>query len=260
MRQQTVSQITRQLSAVVSKRVGLAVGLWGEPGIGKTYAARTILEGVPCRHVTLHATANAKQIVSAIPRAKSLPSWVAAQLERVERGDGLEPETLAALLGGSAPFVLHFEDVHEADPQRSALIEGLARAVGQIRGVALLVTSRNELPQPFINHRLEPLSRIETVNVLTTELKSAMPESGLEWLLTRTRGNPLFMLEFSRYLRRQGFLWSDGESWHWRAPASDFVPVTVETVIAQFIAGLRISNDAQVALRARAMLPSQLND
>ena len=259
MRQQTVSQITRQLGAVVSKRVGLALGLWGEPGIGKTYAARTILEGVPCRHVTLHATADAKQIVSAIPRAKSLPGWAAAQLERVERGDGLEPQTLAALLLANAPFVLHFEDVHEADPQRSALIEGLARAVGQIRGVALLVTSRNELPQPFINHRLEPLSRIETVNVLTTELKSAMPESGLEWLLTRTRGNPLFMLEFSRYLRRQGFLWSDGERWHWRAPADDFVPITVEALIAQFIAGLTISDGAQVALRARAMLPSEMN-
>lgn len=259
MRQQTVSQITRQLGAVVSKRVGLALGLWGEPGIGKTYAARTILEGVPCRHVTLHATADAKQIVSAIPRAKSLPSWAAAQLERVERGDGLESETLAALLGGSAPFVLHFEDVHEADPQRSALIEGLARAVGQTRGVALLVTSRNELPQPFINHRLEPLSRIETVGLLTTELKSALPESGLEWLLARTRGNPLFVLEFSRYLRRQGFLWSDGERWHWRAPAGDFVPVTVEAVIAQFIANLTLTAEARAALRARSVLPTELN-
>lgn len=259
LRQRAVARIAHQLSAVVSRRIGLALGLWGEPGIGKTHAARVVLEGVPCRHVTLHATADAAQIVGAIPRAKSLPGWVVAQLERVERGDPLEPQTLAALLLASAPFVLHLEDVHEADPQRVALIEGLARAVGQTRGVALLVTSRNELPAPFLNHRLEPLTRTETVGVLTTELKSALPEASLEWLLSRTGGNPLFALEFSRYLRRQGFLWSDGERWHWRSPTDDFVPITVEALIAQFVSSLTVSNDAQIALRARALLPSQLN-
>jgi tetratricopeptide (TPR) repeat protein len=259
VREQIVSQITRQLGAVVSKRIGLAVGLWGEPGIGKTHAAHAILEAVPCRHVTLHATAQMDQIVRTIPRGKTLPDWVEAQLERVGRGDSLEPGTLAGLLSASAPFVLHLEDLHEADSQRSALIQGLARVVGQTRGVALLVTSRSEVPKPFMNHRLEPLSMIETLGVLRAELNAVMPRDGLEWLVRRTRGNPLFVLEFSRYLRRQGFLWSDGERWHWRAPAGDFVPVTVEALIAGFVAGLTISSEAQTALRARAILPSELN-
>ena len=256
MRQQAVSQITRQLSAVVSKRVGLAVCLWGEPGIGKTHAARAILEGIACRHVTLHATADAAQIARALPRAKSLPLWVEAQLER---GRFLEPDTLAALLAASAPFVLHLEDVHEADPAQLALIEALARSVARTRGVGLLVTSRTELPQPFLSHRLEPLLDSETATVLEAELNAPLPRDGLAWVLTRTRGNPLFALEFLRYLRRQGFLWSDGDRWHWRAPAGDFVPITVEAVIAQFIANLALTPEARAALEARSVLPTELD-
>lgn len=256
MRQQTTLKIARQLGAVVSKRIGLAICLWGEPGIGKTHAARAVLEGMVCRHVTLHATADVAQIARALPRAKSLPLWLESQLER---GAGLGPDTLSALLAASAPFVLHLEDVHEADPAQLAMIETLAKTVARTRGVGLLVTSRTELPPPFLSHRLEPLLEIETATVLETELRGPVPRDALAWVLTRTRGNPLFALEFLRYLRRQGHLWSDGQRWHWRAPAGDFVPITVEAVIAQFVADLRLTPEARVALGARSVLPTELN-
>jgi tetratricopeptide (TPR) repeat protein len=263
VRQDVVSQAARQLSAVVSKRVGVAVGIWGEPGIGKTHAAHAVLERVPCRHLSLHATTDSAQIVAALPKARTLPAWAQAQLTRLERGEPLEMgtfvATLAAALGALAPFVLHLEDVHEANPERLELIQSLARTVTRTRGVALLATSRAELPEPFRNHRLEPLSGEETAALVQQELKAEAPRDGLEWLFGRTHGNPLFTLEFARYLTRQGFLWSDGQRWHWRTPPEDFMPITVDALISQLTLGLTANPETQAALEARAILPGELS-
>ncbi len=263
MRQDVVSEMAKRLGVVVSKRVGLALGLWGEPGIGKTHAAQQMLERVPCHHLTLRATMSEAQIAAALPRAKTLPAWVVAQLGRLERGEHVEKSTfsatLAAVLTALAPFVLHLEDLHEVSPQRLGLIVTLAQAIGRTRGVGLLVTSRSELPAPFRNHRLEPLTLQETADLLEQELQSAVPPDGLGWVYQRTWGNPLFTLEFLRYLIRHGFLWSDGHHWHWRAPPDEFVPVTVEALIAQFAATLTLSPAARTALGARVSLPSGLD-
>jgi tetratricopeptide (TPR) repeat protein len=261
-RQDVVSQIAQQLGAVVSKRVGMAVGLWGDPGIGKTHTVHTIFERVPCRHISLHATTSISQIAAALPKARTLPAWGQAQIARLERDEPVEKSavvaTLAAALGALAPFVLHLEDLHEAKAERLELITALARAVTRTRGVGLLVTSRTALPEPFRNHRLEPLRLAETAALLEHELKSKVPQDGLEWIFGRTQGNPLFTLEFLRYLIRQGFLWSDGQSWRWRAPGDDFMPVTVEALIEQLRLNLAVSPEVQATLEARTMLPSEL--
>lgn len=263
MRQDVVSDMARRLGVVVSKRIGLAVGLWGEPGIGKTHAAQEILERVPCHHLTLRATLGEAQIAAALPHAKTLPAWVIAQLGRLERGEYVEKATFSATINAAltavAPFVLHLEDLHEVSPERLELIVALAQAIGHTRGVGLLVTSRAELPAPFHNHRLEPLTLQETADLLERELQSAVPQDGLGWIYQRTWGNPLFTLEFLRYLIRHGFLWSDGHDWHWRAPPDGFVPVTVEALIAQFAASLILSPEACTALGARVSLPSGLD-
>jgi DNA-binding SARP family transcriptional activator len=257
VRQDIVSNVARQLGAVVSKRIGIVVGIWGEPGIGKTHAAHAILERVPCRHLTIYATANGAQIAAALPRARAIPSWAQTQLARLERGDHLAPDalgqTLAATLSASAPFVLNLEDVHEADPERFEVIEALARAVVRTRGAGLLVTSRSEPPAPFLNHHLEPLSVVETAALIEQELKAEAPRDGLEWVFARTRGNPLFALEFARYLRRQGFLYSDGERWRWREPPHSFVPVSVEALLMQVIEHLATPT-LRAVLEARAIL------
>ncbi len=261
-RQDVVSQIAQQLSAVVSKRVGMTVGLWGDPGIGKTYAAHMILARVSCHHLSLHATTSASQMLAALPKARTLPGWVQAQFTRLERDELIEKTafvaTLATALSGLAPFVLHLEDVHEVDAERLELIVSLAHALTRTRGVGLLLTSRSELPGPLRNHRLEPLSRAETAALLAQELKAEPPKDGAEWVFERTRGNPLFTLEFLRYLIRQGFLWNDGQRWHWRAPSDDFVPITVEALIEQLSLNVAVTPEVRAALQARAMLPSEL--
>ena len=186
MSQDVVLQLARQLNVVVSKFLGTAVGLWGEPGIGKTHAASEILSRLQCHHLTLHATTGAAQIVVALPQAKKLPAWVQTQLLRLERGEQLENTTfaamLAAILSALAPFVLHLEDAHEANAERLELIVTLAQSISRTRGVGLLVTSRAELSAPFRNQKLEPLSFLESAALIEHELKSQAPDDGLEWI------------------------------------------------------------------------------
>lgn len=262
-RQDRVAHLARQLGAVISRRVGLAVGLWGEPGIGKTHAALEVLGRVPCRHLTLHATVGVVNLAQALPCPKTLPDWARSQLERLGRGEVLAPNalahTLVHTLAASAPFVLHLEDLHEADPERLELVKALARAVVGTRGVGLLVTSRTELPPPFLGRCLEPLSSEEMAALIAQELKGGVPPDGLGWVYARTGGNPLFVLEFARYLRRQGFLWSDGERWHWREPPKDFVPVTVEALVLELVSSAASTPQARVVLEARAILPGALD-
>jgi tetratricopeptide (TPR) repeat protein/DNA-binding SARP family transcriptional activator len=124
--------------------------------------------------------------------------------------------------------------------------------------VGLMVTSRREPPEGFRNHRLEHLQTSETTLMLEHELGASLPAVGLEWIQSRTQGNPLFALEFLRYLTRQGFLWSDGKRWNWRAPSNDFVPITVEALIGQLTSSLRGTPQTQAVLEARAILPPEL--
>lgn len=49
--------IQKYLSAVLSKRGVQAVGLWGEPGVGKTHLAKALLQETPCRSFSLQAAA-----------------------------------------------------------------------------------------------------------------------------------------------------------------------------------------------------------
>ncbi len=255
-------QLARQLNVVVSKFVGTAVGLWGEPGIGKTHTAREVLSRVQCRHLSLHATTGAVQIVTMLPQAKKQPVWVQAQLARLERGEQPGNSTfaalLAAILSALAPFVLHLEDAHEASVERLDLIVMLAQSIARTRGVGLLVTGRSEPSAPIRNHKLEPLSFLETAALIEHGLNAPAPNDGLEWVFGRTCGNPLFTLEFVRFLNRQGFLWSDGESWHWRKPPEDFMPMTVEALISQLTLGLTTTPEIQAVLETRAILPDHL--
>ena len=262
MRSEFVSQLVRSFGVVLSRRAGFSLGLWGEPGIGKSFTAQAILHDVSCQHLSLHATTPTASLARALPRAKKLPAWAERQLERLSDNEHLEPEalanTIAATLAGLAPFVLYLEDLHEANPERLEVVRRLALVVGRTRGVGLIVTGRTAPPEGFRNHRLGLLEAEETSVMLERELGASLPAAGREWIQARTHGNPLFALEFLRYLTRQGYLWSDGKRWNWRVPSNDFVPVTVEALIGQLTSNLRVTPQAQAALEARAILPSEL--
>ncbi|WP_216322246.1 AAA family ATPase [Deinococcus aestuarii] len=257
MRQEVVTSIARGLGAVVSRRLGVTLGVWGEPGIGKTHLAAQVLREVPCASLSVPAALPVTELLGALPRPRQLPAWAGGQLDRLGRGEPPKPETLAAtlatVLAALAPFVLHLEDVHEAAEDHLARLAGVGRAVRRSRGVGLLATSRAELPPPFLSRRLTPLGPDEVAALLGREVGVAVPPEAVAWVHARTGGNPLFALEFTRALTRQGFLWSDGLHWHWRAPPEDAVPLTVEALIAQLTASLP-HPQARAVLEARALL------
>jgi DNA-binding SARP family transcriptional activator len=258
------SSITKRLNVVVSNRAGLALGIWGEPGVGKTFTVQAVLREMPCRSLNLHATVSGPMLLRALVRPKHLPDWASRQIESLERGDHLETKALADLLAAwlaaLAPFVLCIEDLHEVAPERAELWTMLAVAVGRTRGVGLIVTSRTPPPKPFMALHLEPLPMPEARGLLEAESGSPLPPEAITWIETHARGNPLFTLEYFRHLTRMGFLWSDGRRWRWREPDGEAMPNNVEAVIGHHLRAVGQDAATRLALAVKAMLPFEADD
>ena len=256
------SVIARRFNAVLSKRAGLVLAVTGEAGIGKSFQVAQALREIPCRSASVHSTSSEQQLFQALPKVKRLPVWTERQLEKLVAGEFVSTEvvvnTLVAMLATLAPFVLHLEDAHEASPDRLEMIEKLGQAASHSKGVGLIVTSRNQTPKGFARLRLEALGQSESEALLEQELGAKLPPEALKYLFDRAQGNPLFTLEFLRFVTRQGFLWSDGENWNWRVPPEDVVPFTIEALIEQMISGLIDAEVVRAVLEARAMIPSQV--
>ncbi len=250
--------MVQRLNPVVSKRLGVVLNVYGEPGIGKSWTVAQILKSIPCQTLNLPATINEAGLAAALPRPKKLPLWAEKQLLQLERGEFVDTavlvNTLTTLLAGLAPVVLHLEDVHEASFERLELIQKLALAIKRVKGIGLIVSSRVELPEPFVSFKIQSLARAESDALLIAELGYELPTEGLEYIFARAQGNPLFSLEFLRYLTRQGFLWSDGKTWHWRTPPTGFVPVSLEALLERITSSLVLDSDTRTALEARAIL------
>jgi hypothetical protein len=256
--------LLQRFNRVLSKRIGLALAVWGEPGVGKTHAVQALLRELPCRSASLHASVSDAELLRGLPRPERLPVW-AEQIEaRLMRGSSVEPAALEgallARLAALAPFVLHIEDLHDASPTRTASVHALARAVIQTQGVALIVTSRTEPGAPFESHRWQPLEERAAVRLLEENAGATLPVEALTWIAAQARGNPLFTLGYFRHLTRSGHLWSDGQRWRWRKPEREDLPLSVEAVIAQHLNAVASAPAVRAALSARAMLPlSEVN-
>jgi tetratricopeptide (TPR) repeat protein len=200
----------------------------------------------------VRAVAPITALLQTVPRPKRLAVWVERELEQPEP----TPEAIMALLSALAPVVVHIEDLHETTPSQLEFWQGLARAVLRSRGVALIATSRIELPEPFETLMLEALSSEASVELLEHEVGSKLPIEATAWIEARAAGNPLFTLEFFRSLARRGFVWSDGSHWHWRVPDRDVLPATVEAMIERSITEACSDAATRTALEARAYLES----
>jgi tetratricopeptide (TPR) repeat protein/DNA-binding SARP family transcriptional activator len=244
------------------KRKGLALGVWGEAGVGKSYTVQLLLTSLACHSLSLHASSSLASLVKRLPRPKKLATWAARSLERLEAGEVLETSavvsSLSTTLTNLAPFVLHLEDIHEVEAAQLDFTQHLARALERTKGVGLLVTSRREPPEPFQAVKLEPLSERASDELLTRELRAVLPGEAGHWIYSKAAGNPLYTLEYLRYLARQGYLWNDGATWRWRQPSDGFIPVTVEALIEQQLTGAKTSALHTNVLEARAFLPLEV--
>ena len=234
--------LTKRLRLLLSKRTGLTLALWGEPGIGKTHLAQTLLKQALCRKASVHAS-DYRQLASDLPRPKRLLAWAERNLEKLEHtplDTAVTADTLVALLNALSPFVLHIDDMHEAEPEELELWKRVASAVTQKPGVGLIITS-HEAPaelfetELFEAYRLEPLSTEANARMLEAEAQAALPQEAQRWIYQRTKGNPLYSLEYFRFLARQGFLWSDGKCWRWREPDGVPMPTSVEALLARHL-------------------------
>ncbi|MCL6525583.1 MAG: hypothetical protein K6T57_01755 [Thermaceae bacterium] len=253
------AQMQAQLKTLLLKREGLALALWGEPGIGKSHTARALLRETPCRSFSFHASVPLFELARALPTPAKLPAWAESFLARLKQGERLENEkaasALSALLGGLTPVILCLEDLHEASSEQLAGVVQLATMTRRTKGVALLVTSRIPPPEPFEALRLEPLDSGASRALLEGAVSASLPPAAAEWIYVQAQGNPLFTLEYLRHLARMGFLWNDGQCWRWRSPPAGLVPLTIEALIERQLLEVSASETARRALEARAILP-----
>ena len=252
-------EIVRRLHGLTVRRAGLALGLWGEVGVGKTYTVQRWLRELPARNLSLPAAAPLADWAHRLPRPAKAPMWVLRVLEKLQGGETVQSTSLSDALGaalvGLSPFVLHLEDLHEADPERVALIERLAALAKRSRGVGLIVTSRSPLPSGLDGHRQEPLTPGAAEALLQAEAGAELPEMAMDWIYGRAAGNPLFTLEYFRLLVRQGQLWNDAQRWHWRPPEAESMPVTVEALIERALQDVLGPGPLGEVAGARALLP-----
>jgi tetratricopeptide (TPR) repeat protein len=233
-----IESLEQMLSSLASRRSGLAICLVGHAGIGKTHTAGLILKKLPLRSSTVHATITTEQFLKLVPRASRLPNWVTAMVQRLEHNEITllgAADAVAAWLVSLAPFVLHLEDIHEANPEQQAFWNSIAKAIKAARGVGVLATSRGVLPSEFTAMPLEFLSSDAAETLLVVQLGAALPEAAKNWILSRAGGNPLFLLEFQKFLIRQGSLWNDGTQWHWRVPDTSGIPNHLEALIEHML-------------------------
>jgi tetratricopeptide (TPR) repeat protein len=254
----SLEHFQKRLNGLMIKRPGLAFGLWGEAGIGKTHTTTHILHNTPCKNLSLHSTTKLSDLAFALPKPKTLPFWATRIFEKLEQFETLSTEqtitALGAVLSSIAPFVLHLEDLHEASTERLEWVQALAKMVIRLKGVALIVTSRTQPPEPFENIRLEKLDFETVKNVLELEAKATLPTQAMEWIYTKANGNPLFILEYFKFLARLGFVWSDGQKWRWRKPEQEIIPGTVQALIEQVLSQATHQPAVKDALEAKALL------
>jgi serine/threonine protein kinase/tetratricopeptide (TPR) repeat protein len=175
------------------------------------------------------------------------PSWY-AQIMPPSRNDSSAARLAAETLGGSQerlkfemaalleelgrlqPVVLWFDDVHWADPSTTDLLGYIAHRLGAMR-VMILATSRpSELAQsrhPFLPLKLDLIARGKSREIIPRLLdegaieryvasqfpEHAFPSGFAALILRRTEGNPLFMTDLLRDLRRRQVLRQQDGRW-----------------------------------------------
>ncbi|MFN3266986.1 MAG: hypothetical protein ACK41E_09115, partial [Deinococcales bacterium] len=107
---------------------------------------------------------------------------------------------------------------------------------------------------------LEPLNQQRTTALLEQELGAHLPKQATTWIYQRVLGNPLFALEYLRYLARMGFLWNDGLRWHWREPPPLTMPTQIEALLEERLMSAGLAPNEAVLVYGTAYLHTRKVD
>jgi predicted ATPase len=174
--------------------------------------------------------------------------------ERLKR----EIASLLEEVGRIQPVILWFDDVHWADPSTTDLIGYLARRLDNTRLMIVATGRPSELAQgrhPFLSLKLDLVARGLCREISPSYLDEAaidryialqFPEhafpSGLASLIhTRTEGNPLFMADILRELRRRQVVQQKDGRWVMTeelATMAREMPESVRSLIQRKLDGL----------------------
>jgi class 3 adenylate cyclase/tetratricopeptide (TPR) repeat protein len=156
------------------------------------------------------------------------------------------------------PVCVVVEDLHWADTETRAVLEGLMDALPASR-VALLVTYRPEFEhgwsgKSFYRHiRVDPLSTAQADRLLLQLVGSDPELAALRALLVeRTEGNPFFLEESIRNLVETGALAGTPGAYRLAATAGPAIPDSVHAVLAARIDRLSL-DDKRVLETASAL-------
>jgi tetratricopeptide (TPR) repeat protein len=226
-----------KLKIVTSLFRGTALGVKGEAGIGKSASVRQIFANLPCGRLTVPAAAEPHRLSVLLPRPDHpLPEWIDETLFHPRKATPVPAQRFAEALHGFfarlVPFVVHVEDLHETSPWMLEVWTHFAQLACRTKGLGVIASSRQALPEPFEVVTLSGLNLEETRRLLNASLAASLPAEVVSWIQERTAGNPLFSLEYTQYLLKQQALWYDGRSWHWREPRDERLPHVVSSIIA----------------------------
>ncbi|MBM7504680.1 ATP-binding protein [Agromyces aurantiacus] len=215
---------------------GRAVGLLGEPGVGKSALLDHVLVHAESHGFTV-LTARASQAETAFPFA-GLHQLLRPLLPSADRLPVNQRDALLACFAMTdsnatnpfftslavlelvveaarrAPVLLAVDDLHWMDQPSIDVVGFVARRIANER-VVLLCTSRPR-PLPFADHRTVEWLELAGIDTASSAalLEARAPQlswSARDRVLRQAHGNPLALLEFATALESGRNAWSDGD-------------------------------------------------
>ncbi|MYX37049.1 MULTISPECIES: LuxR family transcriptional regulator [unclassified Streptomyces] len=231
-RDDELRSLFRHLDAVDSG--GRAVGLFGEPGVGKSALQAEVVEHARSAGFTV-LTARGSQSETHLPFA-SLHQLLRPLLSRVDRlpapqrnallvsfamSDSIDVQpffTALAVLellvdaAGDSPVLVCLDDLHWMDQPSTDVLGFVCRRIAGER-VVVLCTSRPEA-LPFADpHTIEWTALDGIDDAASAELLDAraphLPAAVRERVLRQARGNPLALVEFAGALEPGRYAWTE---------------------------------------------------
>jgi len=180
---------------------------------------------------------------------------------------------LVAALAAERSLVMVLEDMHWADTASLDLLRSLARGINSLPLLIIVTYRDDELNRHHPLAELIPLlvreAPVERLDLhpLDADAARALVRNRYDlpnedavrlaaYLIERTEGNALFMIELLRTLEEEGFLHHDGGRWHVEAVMHAPVPRLLKQVIDARL--IRLGDDAVALLAIAAVIGQEV--